>query len=178
MPRARGNSSDRGNRFNTYVSGVTFQTNPSGVTIYKESIDATYVSASSVTGTVVSSTNLNATTIKGTNLKNAGGTGYVLPYLGAAGLLMDVGAVDNPPTTGVTKVDAAYFGFASIYFCSVSVGVTNLQTGAVTAQAMVTTAKPIPATGVSRVYFRAYAGNVAGSVLKRPASIQYFAVGV
>ena len=168
MPRARGHSAERGSLFNSYVSGVTFQTNPSGTTIVK----------SGVTATVVSTTNINATTIKGTNLKNAGGTGYVLPYLGAAGLLMAVGAVDNPPDTGVTKVDAAYFGFASIYFCAVSVGVTNLQTGAVTAQAMVTTSKPIPATGVSRVYFRAYAGSVAGNVLKRPASVQYFAIGV
>ena len=168
MPRAHRGSTERKSRNWGWQSGVTFETIPSGTSVVN----------SGVTTPVVSATNINTTKLTAETLTNSGGAGYVLPFVGATGLLMDVGAVDNPPSTGVTKIEAAYFGFTSIYFCAASVGVTNLQTGAATAQVIVTTSKPIPATGVSRVYFRAFAGNVAGSVLKRPASVQYFAIGV
>lgn len=158
MPRSRSRSTDRGNRFNGYISGVTFQTNPSGVTIYKGTVEFT--------------------TFTQDNLTNSGGAGYILPYLTASGLLMKTGAIANPEATGVTKVEASYFGMTAVKFCSANVGVTNLQSQAASAQVVVTTSKGsiFPAAGVSRVYFRAYQGT--GIALKRPASVQYFAIGV
>ena len=166
MPRARGHSAERGSLFNTYVSGVTFQSNPSGTTIVK----------SGVTATVVSTTNINATKITGQTLVNAGGSGFVLPYVGATGLLMDAGQIANG-AAGVTKVDAAYFGFAAIYFCLASVGVTNVMNKSGTSSHVhVTTSKAIPATGVSRVYFRVK--DAAGAAVAKPCSVQYFAIGV
>jgi hypothetical protein len=151
MSRSRGNNSDRGNRFNTYVSGVTFQTNPSGVTLSKGS------------------------GIQGNVMTNSGGAGYTLPFTSASGLLCAAGQVGM--TTGVTKIEAAYFGFAAIHFCIANAGVTNLmnKTGT-TGHLYVTTSKAIPATGVSRVYFRWLNGG--GAVIPKPVSVQYFVVGV
>lgn len=108
-------------------------------------------------------------------MTNSGGAGYTLPFLGATGLLCDVGQIGI--TTGVTKVEASYFGFAAIHFCLASVGVTNLMNKSGTSgQIFVTTAKAIPAAGVSRVYFRWKDGG--GALIAKPASVQYFAVGV
>lgn len=162
--RARGNSSDRGSRFNTYISGVTFQTSPSGSTIVK----------SGVTATVVSATNLNATTITGTNLVNAAETGYVLPYSTATGKGMVTGVIAIP-TAGVTKVEASYFGFTAVNFCIAQVGTTNVS-NTTQAAIVVTTSKGslFPTAGVSRVYFRAYQAGVA---MTKVASAQYFAIG-
>ena len=151
MPRARGNSSDRGNRFNTFVSGVTFQTNPSGVTLSKGS------------------------GIQGDVMTNSGGAGYTLPFLGASGLLCDIGEVGI--TAGVTKIEAAYFGFSAIYFCLATAGSTNvINKSAATGAVVVTTANGFKSAGVSRVYFR-YFGD-AGTKLLKPVSAQYFAIGV
>ena len=166
MPRARGNTYDRGNRFNTFVSGVTFQTSPSGTTIVK----------SGVTGSVVYGTTVKAATIfVGDAVKNSTGSGYTMPFL-TTGLLAKVGQVANG-AAGVTKADAAYFGLSSIYFCVASLGVTNLMNNSGTsAHVQVTTSKPIPAAGVSRVYFRVK--NAAGAAVAKPCSIQYFAIGI
>ena len=158
MPRARENASARGSRYAGVVSGTTFVTTPSGVTIYKGQVDFT------------------TWTVDG--LVNTGGTGYTLPYLSGTGLLMATGVIANPITTGVTKVEASFFGMTAVNFCWATVGVTNLQSQVATAQVHVTTAKEsiFTSAGVSRVYFRAYTGT--GEALKRPASIQYFAIGV
>lgn len=152
MARSRGNSNDRGNRVNTYISGVTFQTNPSGVTLSKNG------------------------GIQGNVMTNSGGAGYSLPFTSASGLLCAAGQVANG-AAGVTKVDASYFGFSAVRFCLAIPGVTNLMNKSGTSgHVLVTTAKPIPAAGVSRVYFRFL--NAAGQAIAKPASIQYFAVGV
>jgi len=109
-------------------------------------------------------------------MTNSGGAGYTLPFLGATGLLMDAGQIANG-AAGVTKVDAAYFGFAAIYFCLASVGVTNVMNKSGTSSHVhVTTSKAIPATGVSRVYFRVK--DAAGAAVAKPCSVQYFAIGV
>lgn len=165
MPRSRANVYDRISHFWGKISGVTLESNPSGTTIVK----------SGVTATVVSATNINATKVKATQSANAGGTGYNLPYYNAGGLLLAAGKVGM--TTGTTKVDASYFGMAAVYFCVATAGVTNLmnKTGT-TGHMYVTTANPIPAAGVSRVYFRWL--NGLGSVIAKPVSVQYFAVGI
>jgi hypothetical protein len=145
MPRARQNVYARPSRIYGAVSGVTFETNPSGVSISKNQI--------------------------------AMDGGQVLPDTQrAAGTLIATGAVNNSTSSGVTKIEASYFGFSAILFCMAGLGVTNSQTGAVSCQVTVTTAKPIPATGVSRVYFRTL--NALGALTKKPVSVQYFAVGV
>jgi len=165
MPRARGNNSDRGNRFNTYVSGVTLQTNPSGATIVK----------SGVTATVVSATSINATKLTATSLTNATGDGYTLPYL-TTGLLMKTGIMNGLTGSGSTKVDAAFFGLTGILFCIAAPAVTNQQCGGTTLLVRVTTANVSrPAAGVSRVYFRVC--SALGTAQKKPVSVQYFAIG-
>ncbi len=151
MPRARGHNSQRGTRANTYISGVTFQTSPSGVTLSKGS------------------------GIQGDVMTNSAGAGYTIPHL-TTGLLMKTGGFNNNTSSGTTKADAAYFGLSAIKFCIANIACTNVMNGGTTGLTVtVTASKPIPAAGVSRVYFRVR--DAAGSACKKPVSVQYFAVG-
>jgi len=164
MARARRTRTESRDRYWGTRSGVTFETIASGTTI----------SYSGVTATVLSGTYINATQLKGTQLVNATGSGYVMPFM-TTGLLAKVGSVGI--TTGVTKVEASYFGLSAVYFCLAALGVTNLtNTSGTSCFIQVTTAKPIPAAGVSRVYFRLR--DAGGAAVVKPVSAQYFAVGV
>jgi len=157
MPRLRENASARGSRFSGVISGTTFVTAPSGTTIYNTTVEA---------GTVGTD-----------NLVNTGGTGYTLPYLTGTGLLMATGKVQVPAATGVTKVDAAYFGLTAVLFCVAQASALLATAGSTLAWTRVTTSKGtlFPTAGVSRVYFRNY--MLAGAALKKNVSVQYFAVG-
>lgn len=157
MTILRDSSNARSSHYFENLSGVTLQTNPSGVTIYKS--------------TILSSI------LKTDNLANAGGIGYSLPYLNEGALKLATGVVQSPAASGVTKIEASYFGLTAIKFCTAKAIALNGGTGSTLSWTRVTTSKGslIPTAGVSRVFFRTFANS--GAALKKDVSIAYFAVG-
>jgi hypothetical protein len=132
------------------------------------------ISKAGVTASVVSGVSINTTKLTATKLTNANESGYTLPYLTASGKGFATGQVANP-ASGVTKVEAGYFGFTAVHFVAAWVGTTNAS-NVTEAVVIVTTSKGslFPSAGVSRVYFRSYLG---GDPMAKAASIQYFAIG-
>jgi len=151
MPRPRRSNSSRYSRNSGIVSGVTFYTNPSGVTIYEDNVEA---------GTVKSNALDNLTT-----------TGYVLPYGTAADLKMVTGILSCAGTSlsrqnlGLTTINhvqaVAAFNRAAVSACAIVV--VKPKTSAW-------------ASGVTHVDFYAYA-TPQGGAFGTAVSILYTAVG-
>lgn len=155
MSRSRKNAYARIRKLFGAISGTTFQTNPSGTTIYKSTI--------------------KASTVQTDALNNSTSSGYALPYGTATGLKMTSGILAIGSGASLARQS---LGLSAIYNVLHNVSIKGA-ISAVTGAAVMCTPEGTKSFGsaCTRVTFTAFKLNMAGVTFTAGCSVNYVAIG-